>query len=112
MEDYTSVWEMIHRVVEILGIVFIPFAGWTMATLVNHGKQIIILEEKVNQSLNTRMVSLEKRFGGMEQKLEKKIDVIEEVVVANKISINETGARLNEMIADKFETIITKLNGR
>lgn len=107
MEDYSSVWEMIHRVVEILGIVFIPFAGWTMATLVSHGKQIIILEEKVNESMSTRMISLEKRFAGMEQKLEKKIDVIEEVVVANKIAINEKGSQINRM----FETIMNKLSG-
>lgn len=78
-----------------------------MATLVNHGKQIIILEEKVNESLNKRMSSLEKRFTGMEQKLEKKIDVIEEVVVANKIAINEKGSQINRM----FETIMNKLSG-
>tara|TARA_B100001113_G_C21107810_1_gene621742 strand:+ start:81 stop:404 length:324 start_codon:yes stop_codon:yes gene_type:complete len=106
MEDLSSVWEMLHHVVQILGIVFIPFAGWTMATLVNHGKQIIILEEKVNESLNKRMGSLEERFTGMERKLEKKIDVIEEVVVANKIAINEKGSQINRM----FESIMTKLS--
>ncbi len=99
-------WALIHHVVEVIGIIFIPFMAWVMLSIVNHGKQIIILEEKVNQSLNTRMISLEKRFSGMEEKLEKKIDVIEEVVVANKIAINEKGSQLNQM----FASILEKLN--
>ena len=99
-------WALIHHVVEVIGIIFIPFMAWVMLSIVNHGKQIIILEEKVNQSLNTRMISLEKRFTGMEEKLEKKIDVIEEVVVANKIAINEKGLKLNQM----FASILEKLN--
>tara|TARA_Y100000385_G_C12993287_1_gene593802 strand:+ start:462 stop:779 length:318 start_codon:yes stop_codon:yes gene_type:complete len=99
-------WTVLHHVMEALGVVFIPFMGWVMLTIVNHGKQIIILEEKVNQSLNTRMISLEKRFTGMEEKLERKIDIIEEVVVANKIAINEKGSKLNQM----FASILEKLN--
>ena len=99
-------WTMAHHIMEVLGIIFIPFMGWVMLTIVNHGNQIIILEEKVNQSLNTRMVSLEKRFSGMEEKLEKKIDIIEEVVVANKIAINEKGSKINEM----FASILDRLN--
>ena len=99
-------WALIHHVVEVIGIIFIPFMAGVMLSIVNHGKQIIILEEKVTQSLNTRMISLEKRFTGMEEKLEKKIDVIEEVVVANKIAINEKGLKLNQM----FASILEKLN--
>lgn len=99
-------WGVIHHILEALGVIFIPFMGWVMISIVSQGKQIIILEEKVNQSLNTRMVSLEKRFSGMEEKLEKKIDIIEQVVVANKIAINEKGSKLNQM----FERIIDKLN--
>ena len=42
----------------------------------------------------------------MEEKLEKKIDIIEEVVVANKIAINEKGSKINEM----FVSILDRLN--
>ena len=97
---------MVHRIIEGLGIHFLPFMGWVMLSIGNQGKQIIILEKKVDQSMDTRMGSLGRKISGMGGKLEKKIDIIEEVVVANKIAINEKGSKINEM----FASILDKLN--
>tara|TARA_R110002020_G_scaffold254739_1_gene468530 strand:- start:218 stop:460 length:243 start_codon:yes stop_codon:yes gene_type:complete len=76
--------------------------GWVLFTIVNHGKQIIILEEKVNDSLNRRMTSIEDKVTSMEAKLESKIDSLEESVVDCKLGIND---KLNE----KFDTLIGRL---
>ena len=76
-----------------------------MFTIVNHGKQIIILEEKVNDSLNRRMTSIEDKVTSMEAKLESKIDSLEESVVDCKLGIND---KLNE----KFDTLISRLENK
>ena len=83
-------------------MVVLPLMGWVLFTIVNHGKQIIILEEKVNDSLNRRMTSIEDKVTSMEAKLESKIDSLEESVVDCKLGIND---KLNE----KFDTLIGRL---
>ena len=107
MDEFStaSIWEMIHHILEVMGIVFIPFVGWVMVTLTNHSKQIIILEEKVNDSLNRRMSSLEDRVVGMEERLETKIDTIEKNVVECKLTITEKAGALTQVL-DKLDTVI------
>lgn len=104
----SNMWETIHHILEAMGVVFIPFIGWVMVTLLNHGKQIIILEEKVNDSLNRRMSSLENRVMGMEERLETKIDTIEKNVMECKLTINEK-ANAFKMVVEKIETLIDKI---
>jgi hypothetical protein len=108
MNDALNIWSLFHNIIEVLGIIFIPFIAWVMLTLVNHGKQIIILEEKVNDSLNRRMLSLEDRVVGMESRLESKIDAIEKNVIDCKISINEKASSLNHII-QKIEILLNKV---
>ena len=86
-------------------MVVLPLMGWVLFTIVNHGKQIIILEEKVNDSLNRRMTSIEDKVTSMEVKLESKIDSLEESVVDCKLGIND---KLNE----KFDTLISRLENK
>ena len=95
----TETWEVINNIVQM---VVLPLMGWVLFTIVNHGKQIIILEEKVNDSLNRRMTSIEDKVTSMEAKLESKIDSLEESVVDCKLGIND---KLNE----KFDTLIGRL---
>ena len=98
----TETWELVSRFAEFI---VIPLLGWVLFTIVNHGKQIIILEEKVNDSLNRRMTSIETKVVSMESKLESKIDSLEESVVDCKLTIND---KLNE----KFDTLIDRMEQR
>ena len=79
--------------------------GWVLFTIINHGKQIIILEEKVNDSLNRRMTSIEDKVISMETKIETKIDALEESVVDCKLAIND---KINE----RFDTLMQKLENK
>ena len=95
-------WDVIGSTVELI---VIPLLGWVLFTIVNHGKQIIILEEKVNDSLNRRMTSIEDKVISMETKIESKIDALEESVVDCKLAIND---KINE----RFDTLMQKLENK
>jgi len=92
-------WELISSIMQM---VVLPLMGWVLWTIVNHSKQIIVLEEKVNDSLNRRMTSIEEKVVSMENKLEVKIDSLEDSVVDCKLAIND---KINE----KFDTLIEKM---
>ncbi len=105
-------WSLTRDIAEVIGMFFIPVMAWVLYTIVNHGKQIIILEEKVNDSLNRRMASIEERVVGMESKIENKIDALERNVVECKIAINNNASNLNSIgnsISNKFDTLIDKI---
>jgi hypothetical protein len=100
-----SSWEIVHHILEAMGLFFIPFVGWTLMTILGHSKQIIILESKVNDSLDRRMMSIENKMQNFEYKIEKKIDNIEANVTDCKLSINE-------LISEKFDHLINMVNER
>jgi len=105
-------WSLTRDIAEVIGMFFIPVMAWVLYTIVNHGKQIIILEEKVNDSLNRRMASIEERVVGMESKIENKIDALERNVVECKIAINNNATNLSSIsnsISNKFDTLIDKI---
>jgi hypothetical protein len=95
-------WDIIGHILEAMGIFFIPFIGYTLMTIIAHSKQIIILESKVNDSLDHRMKSIEKNVQNLESKIERKIDVIEANVIDCKMS-------LNTLITEKFETLMMRI---
>ena len=95
----TNAWELISTILELT---VIPIIGWVLFTMINHGKQIILLEQKVNDSLNRRMTSIEGKVISMETKLEAKIDSLQESVTDCKLAIND---KLNE----KFDTLISRM---
>ena len=92
-------WELVRSALEL---VVLPLLGWVLWSIVSHSKQIIVLEEKVNDSLNRRMTSIEEKVVNMENKLEVKIDALEDSVVDCKLAINDK-------ISEKFDTLIDKL---
>jgi uncharacterized coiled-coil protein SlyX len=92
-------WEVISSMIQM---VVLPLLGWALFSIVSHSKQIIVLEEKVNDALNRRMTSIENKVVSLESKMETKIDSLEESVVDCKLTIND---KLNE----KFDTLISKL---
>lgn len=75
-------WDLIRNVTEVVGMFAIPVFSWVVYTLVQQGKQIIVLEQKVNESLNQRLQRVERRVSGVEEKLEE----IGDNVVECKIS--------------------------
>lgn len=105
MNDTSSSWEIIHHILEAMGLFFIPFVGWTLMTILSHSKQIIVLESKVNDSLDRRMMSIENKVQNLEYKIEKKIDNIEANVTDCKLSINE-------LISEKFDHLMALVEQR
>ena len=98
----TETWELVSMMVELI---VIPMLGWVLFTMVSHGKQIIRLEEKVNDALNRRMTSIEDKVVSMENKLESKIDSLEASIMDCKLTIHD---KLNE----KFDTLIARMEQR
>lgn len=102
-------WDVIGSIIELT---VLPLMGWVLFTIINHGKQIIILEEKVNDSLSRRMESIEDKVIGMETKIESKIDDLEQNVVECKIAVNANSNNLSSIstsINQKFDTLIGKI---
>ena len=95
-------WEMISSFIQVVAL---PVLGWVLLTMINHSKQIILLEEKENDTLNRRMTSIEDKVVSLETKIETKIDSLEESVVDCKLAIND---KLNE----RFDTLIARLDDR
>ena len=94
-------WEMIRHVAEVLGMIFLPILGWMLVTLTQHSKKIILLEERVNETITNRLTSLEKSF----KDLDKKVDVNHDLI--NKIDSNVD--RLGMIIEDKDNKLVSIL---
>lgn len=108
----SEAWSLTRDIAEVIGMFLVPVMAWVLYTIVSHGKQIIILEEKVNDSLNRRMASIEDKVVGMETKIENKIDALERNVVECKIAINNNATNLSSIsssISNKFDTLIDKI---
>jgi len=63
-------WELINFIVKIIAVVLIPFTIWLLKTVMNHANKLALLEQKVNDSVSTRLQSLETKMGTFETKLE------------------------------------------
>ena len=98
-------WDLIRNVTEVVGMFFIPVMGWVLYTMVQHGKQIIVLEQKVNESLNQRMGRIEKRVGGIEEKIDQMSDNVTEC----KMVVNDN-KNLHSEISRKFDVLISKMD--
>ena len=94
-------WEMIRHVAEVLGMIFLPILGWMLVTLTQHSKKIILLEERVNETITNRLTSLEKSF----KELDKKVDTNHDLI--NKIDSNVD--RLGMIIEDKDNKLVSIL---
>ena len=61
----SEAWSLTRDIAEVVGMFLVPVMAWVMYTILSHGKQIIILEEKVNDSLNRRMAGIEEKVLSM-----------------------------------------------
>ena len=98
-------WDLIRNITEVVGMFLITVMAWVLYTMVQHGKQIIVLEQKVNESLNQRMGRIEKRVGGIEDK----IDQMSENVTECKMVVNDN-KNFNSEISHNFDILIQKMN--
>jgi len=101
----SEAWNLISNITEVIGMVAVPFFTWVIYTLVQQGKQIIVLEQKVNDSLNQRLGGLEKRVASVEEK----VDEIGESMTECRMLINDT-KHMHGQINTKFDILITKLD--
>lgn len=97
-------WDLIRNITEVIGMFFLPVMAWVLYTMVQHGKQIIVLEQKVNESLNQRMGRIEKRVGGIEEKIDQMSDNVTEC----KMVVNDN-KNLHSEISRKFDVLISKM---
>jgi len=97
-------WDLIRNITEVIGMVAVPVFTWVVYTLVQQGKQIIVLEQKVNDSLNQRLKVLDRRVASVEEK----VDEIGENMTECRMLINDT-KNMHSAINTKFDVIISKL---
>jgi hypothetical protein len=72
-------WEMIRHVAEVLGMIFLPVLGWMLLTLTNHSKKIILLEERVNETITNKLTALERNFQELDEKVDKNHNLINKI---------------------------------
>ena len=99
-------WDLIRNITEVIGMFFLPVMAWVLYTMVQHGKQIIVLEQKVNESLNQRMGRIEKRVGGIEDK----IDQMSENVTECKMVVQDN-KNLHNQISQQLGSLLSKVDG-
>ena len=88
--------ELIKTILEVIGLLFIPVIVWLLNSVNQHDKKIIILEERVNDSINRRLTNLENKFESFEEKID--------AVKTNSIKV----AQLVENLGEKIDGIKTR----
>ena len=63
-------WDLINFIFQLVAIILIPFTIWLLKTVMNHSNKLSLLEQKVNDSVSTRLQSLETKMNTFETKLE------------------------------------------
>ena len=82
-------WSAINDIAQIVGMVALPVIGWVFHTVVKHGSKLVMLEEKVNDSIQRRLDSLENKVDGIEIKIDNKIDKLEDSLHATQLDVAE-----------------------
>lgn len=94
-----EMWEMIRGIIETAAILLLPVIGWVFHTVTKHGRKIIMLEEKVKDSIDRRLGSLEKKVDGIETKIDNKIDEL-------KDTLHESQIQTYDKIEGKFDSVL------
>ena len=92
-------WEMIKSVIETVAILLVPVIGWVFHTVTRHGRKIIMLEEKVKDSIDRRLNSLETKVDGIEAKIDNKIDELKDI-------LHESQLQTYDKIEGKFDSVL------
>jgi len=82
-------WASINDIAQLIGLIALPAIGWVFHTVTKHGSKLIMLEEKVNDSIQRRMDSLENKVDGLEVKIDNKIDKLEDSLHQTQLDVAE-----------------------
>ena len=94
-------WEMIRHVAEVLGMVFLPILGWMLFTLNNHSKKIILLEERVNETITSRLSNLEERMDDVNNKVDENHTLINDIAMnvnSGRLSLDDKDQKLDSIL--------------
>lgn len=91
-----ELWDIIRNVAEVLGMIFVPMIGWMIMTIMNHSKKIIILEERVNESILKRLDSLEEHFDNIIEK----VDNVAQIVRDNQSKVEQQGTKFDLILSE------------
>lgn len=69
--------ETVKVLLEIAALVFLPIVAWLLKTVVNHSRQLTILEGRINSEINRRLDVMERKIDTFDNKIESKIDKLE-----------------------------------
>ena len=103
-------WALFIDIAEIIGVCILPIFGWMAHIVIRHGKKLVILEERVNDSVNRRITSLEDKVMDLEVKIESKIDQVEQKVDQVEKSVTDCKIYLNDRISETLTTLINKID--
>ena len=103
-------WSVLLDIAEVVGVCVLPVFAWMVTIIINHSKKLIILEERVNDSINRRITSLEDKVMDLEVKIESKIDQVEQKVDQVEKSVTVCKLYLNDRISETLHTLITKMD--
>lgn len=93
--------ELIRHIAEVLGMVFLPVIGWVLVTVLNHSKKLVLLEERVNESIASKLTNLEDYLEAVESKVDKVNQLIADVHVTIsglKVIASERDDKLNSIL--------------
>jgi len=94
-----EMWETIKGIIEIAALLLVPVIGWVFHTVTKHGRKIIMLEEKVRDSIQRRLSSLETKVDGIEIKIDNKIDKLED-------SLHQSQIQTYDKIERRFDAVL------
>ena len=99
----TEAWELIRHVAEVLGMVFLPILGWMLLTLTNHSKKIILLEERVNETITNKLTALEKNFQELDEKVDKNHNLINKIDMSVEridLTLRDKDTKIDSILAE------------
>jgi hypothetical protein len=94
----SETWELIRNITQVVGIIFIPILAWVLHTIIGHGKKLILLEERVSDTLNRRLLDLENKLNNFDDKM-----------VSITISLANCKSTI-EQLEGKLDTILSILS--
>jgi len=96
-------WEMIRHVAEVLGMIFLPVLGWMLLTLTNHSKKIILLEERVNETITNKLTALERNFQELDEKVDKNHNLINKIDMSVEridLTLRDKDSKIDSILAE------------
>ena len=91
----SETWELIRNITQIVGIIFIPIFAWVLHTIIGHGKKLILLEERVSDTLNRRLTDLEGKLNIFDDKM----DSITINLATSKSTIEQLEHKLDSILS-------------